>query len=287
MSSRCVRFSALAAVLFAACFASTADAQPAGQNQGRITWVGGLDFSNAYMFRGLLQDDTKVILWPFAEAAAELARADDGLQSLTLHIGTWNSLHTGATGLDAIPPELWYESDIYGTLAAGFLDGVVVSGTYMVYTSPSNRFSTIQELIFKATVDDIGTSGIGINPHALVAFELTASPGLGQADGGQNGGTYLEIGATPGWNDALVNLKFPIKLGFSLNDYYELGAVDHKFGYLSLAAVATVPFATGSDFGSWNVHGGVEFLSLGNTPEAFNRGDQTKLVASVGVSFTY
>jgi hypothetical protein len=287
MSSRCVRFSAVAAVLLTAGFASTADAQPAGSNQGRITWVGGLDFSNAYLFRGLLQDDTRIILWPFAEAAAELHRADDGLQSLTVHIGTWNSLHTGDTGLNGLRQELWYESDVYGTVAAGFADGIVVSGTYMVYTSPSNLFSTIQELIFKATFDDIGTTGIGINPHALVAFELTASPNLGQADGGLNGGTYLEIGATPGWNDAPVNLKFPIKLGFSLNDYYELAGVDHKFGYLSLAAVATVPFATRSSYGSWNVHGGVEFLSLGNTPEAFNRGDQTALVASVGVSFSY
>ena len=128
MSSRSVRFSAFAVVLSAACFAPTADAQPAGRNQGRITWVGGFDFSNAYLFRGLLRDDTKVIMWPFAEAAAELHRADDGIQSVTLHVGTWNSLHTGETGLDGARQELWYESDVYGTLAVGFGDGIVLSG---------------------------------------------------------------------------------------------------------------------------------------------------------------
>jgi hypothetical protein len=48
-----------------------------------------------------------------------------------------------------------------------------------------------------------------------------------------------------------------------------------------------VPFGGTTSYGSWNVHGGVEFQSLGNTPEAFNRGDQSKLIASVGVSFSY
>jgi hypothetical protein len=287
MSSRCVRFSAIASLTFAVCVASTANAQQAGPNQGRITWVGGLDVANAYMFRGLLQEDTRVVLWPFAEAAAELHRGDDGVQSVTFHVGTWNSLHTGTTGLNGPQQELWYESDLYGTLAVGFADGFVVSGTYMVYTSPSNMFSTIQELIFKATLDDIGTSGIGLNPHGLVAFELGTSPGLGQADGGLNAGTYLEVGVTPGWNDAVVNLQFPIKVGLSLKDYYELAGVDQRFGFLSLAAVATVPFGGTTDFGSWNVHGGIEFQSLGNTPEAFNRGEQNKLIASVGISFRY
>jgi hypothetical protein len=287
MSERRGRIAAVAALVLAGCFASPAAAQTASGNQGRITLVGGFDFANAYMFRGFLQDDTRVIMWPFAEAAAELHSGGDSIDSVTLHIGTWNSLHTGDTGLNNLRPELWYESDIYGTLAVGFGGGIVASGTYTVYTSPSNAFSTIQELSFKAAYDDTGTNGIGLSPYALVAFELGTSPGLGQADGGQNGGTYLEIGVSPGWADAPVNLRFPIKVGLSLNDYYEVAGVDNKFGYLSLAAVATVPFASSRSYGSWNVHGGVEFQSLGNAPEVFNRGEQTKLIASVGVSFSY
>lgn len=277
---------AVAALVLAGCFASATAAQSA--NQGRITLVGGMDFTNAYMFRGLLQDDTRVIMWPYAEAAAELYSGGDGVDSVTLHIGTWNSLHTGATGLQRQPgPELWYESDIYGTLAVGFADGIVIGGTYTIYTSPSNFFSTVQEISVKAAYDDTGTRGIGLSPYALVAFELGTSPGLGQADQGVNAGTYLELGVSPGWADAPVNLRFPIKVGLSLDDYYELGGVDHKFGFLSIAAVATVPFANSRNYGAWNVHGGVEFLSLGNTPEAFHRGDQTKLVYSIGVSFSY
>ena len=42
-----------------------------------------------------------------------------------------------------------------------------------------------------------------------------------------------------------------------------------------------------STTGSWNVHGGFEFLSLGDTPEAFNGGDRQKLIGSIGIGFSY
>jgi hypothetical protein len=84
-----------------------------------------------------------------------------------------------------------------------------------------------------------------------------------------------------------VNITFPIKVGLSLDDYYELAGVDHPFGFLSLGAAATFPFAQSTNYGSWNVHGGLEFLSLGDTPEAFNAGEQQKIVATIGIGFSY
>jgi len=35
------------------------------------------------------------------------------------------------------------------------------------------------------------------------------------------------------------------------------------------------------------VHGGVEFQSLGDTPEAFNGGEQQKIIGSIGIGFSY
>jgi hypothetical protein len=99
-------------------------------------------------------------------------------------------------------------------------------------------------------------------------LSTTAVSGLGQADGGQSAGTYLELGAAPRW------------IG-------EPAGEDHTFGFLSLGAHAEVPIARRGNYGLWNVHGGVDFYSLGDTPEAFNAGDQTKLVAFVGIGFTY
>ena len=102
-----------------------------------------------------------------------------------------------------------------------------------------------------------------------------------------SGGTYVEAGVAPGIADPSFTVTFPIKLGMSLNDYYELGGVDHPFGFLSLGAMASVPIGRTTSYGAWDLHGGLEFLSLGDTPEAFNGGDQSKLVGFVGVGFSY
>ena len=146
----------------------------------------------------------------------------------------------------------------------------------------------MKELSFRVAADEtIASTGAPFAPYALIAFELDAQPGFGQADGGQRAGTYLKIGAAPTWSGAPIEVSFPIRLGLSLRDYYELAGVDHRFGFLSLGAHAAVPLVRRSNYGAWNGHGGVDFLSLGDTPEAFNAGDQTKIVASVGVGFTY
>src|SRR5690606_10765218 len=120
-----------------------------------------------------------------------------------------------------------------------FDGGLTIGSTFTAYTSPNNSFSSIKELAFKAWLDDdlAGLNAISLRPYALVAFELDTGPGTGQADLGLNGGTYMELGAAPGWTGAPLNVSFPIKLGLSLNDYYELAGVDHRFGFFSIGAV--------------------------------------------------
>ena len=53
----------------------------ADPNPGNLTCVGNVDFTNAYMFRGIRQDDTKVIIQPSAELDIALQSADKGLKS--------------------------------------------------------------------------------------------------------------------------------------------------------------------------------------------------------------
>lgn len=259
-----------------------------GPDPGKISLVGGLDFTNAYMFRGLRQDDTRVIMFPFVEASVDLHDDDDGLEDVALLVGSWNSLHTGAAGTTGPSGKMWYESRFYAGAAFTFDAGLTVGGTYTAYTSPNNSFSTVKEVGVRVSADDrLTPGGFALRPHALIAFEMDTAPGIGQADGGQDAGTYLEVGIAPGINDLGFALTIPIKLGMSLNDYYELAGVDHPFGFLSLGAVASVPIGPTTSYGAWNVHGGLEFQSLGDTPEAFNGGDQSKLIGFVGVGFSY
>ena len=243
----------MAVVAVVAVHASSAAAQgTSSPNGGNIALSASFDITNAYLFRGLRQDDTGLIMWPAADVGVRLFDAAGPV----LHVGTWNSLHTGLAGSDGPTRRLWYESDFYTTLSVALTNDYAVGATYTAYTSPNGSFSGVKELSFKiGPTDSAAVSSTFISPYALVAFELDTHPGLGQADGGQDAGTYLEFGASPRWAGAPVDVFFPIRVGLSLSNYYELAGEDHTFGFLSLGAHAEVPLARTGNYGAWNVHG--------------------------------
>jgi hypothetical protein len=285
-------------------FARAASAQaaaPADPNPGALTLIGNVDFTNAYMFRGIRQDDTRVIVQPSAELDIALQSADKGLKSTSLNFGTWNSLHTGDAGLRSATSgygcacgKLWYESDFYTTLAFGFSAGSFAT-TYTAYTSPNAGFNNVKEIMFKFSGDDSAAlKKAALHPWAILAFEFDAANGH-QADGGSKAGRYLELGVSPGYSGAKASLAVPVKVGLSVGNYYELNEgtaavpnfVDNKFGYLSIAGIATIPIKGTTSFGAWNFHGGVEYQHLGTTTEAFNLGKSNKVIGSAGFGFTY
>lgn len=267
-----------------------AQAPPAGNtNAGAIHISGATDFTNAYMFRGIRQDDTKVITWPYFDLGMALYSGDGGVKSVAVDFGTWNSLHPGITGSDGPSGKLWYESDFYATLGLGLGGGATLGTTYTAYTSPNNMFSTVKEIAFKLSVDDSAhLKRAALHPWALIGFEVDTAPGQGQADAGLKAGRYLELGVAPGLAASRASVSVPVKVGLSAANYYELDGVDHRFGYFSVAPNVTVPFtSTPTKFGTWNVHGGIEYQRLGQTTRAFNGGDANKFIVLGGIGFTY
>jgi hypothetical protein len=287
----------VAAVAVVTCLAAPAAAQePTDPNPGSITVTGGIDFLNTYMFRGIRQDDSGLITWPYADLGLAVFSGDGGLKSVGINVGTWNSLHTGAAGSDGPSGKLWYESDFYASFALGFGGGMSLGTTYTAYNSPNSMFTSVKELAFRLAADDSGYLGrASLKPYALVAFEFDTDLGRGQADGGLNAGRYLEIGIAPGYAGSMASIAFPVKLGMSLADYYELNVgtadapvfEDNKFGYFSVAGIVTVPFGGTTNLGAWNVHGGVELQALGDTTKAINGGDGSKVIGSFGIGFSY
>ena len=280
------------AALFA-CLAMPASAQDAADpNPGAITISGAIDFSNAYMFRGIPQDDSGLILWPYFDLGIAPYSGDGGLKSVSVNFGTWNSLNTGNAGLDGPTSQLWYESDFYATVGFGFGGGTSLAATYTAYTSPNGLFTTVKEFSLKVAVDDSAALGAAaLKPYALFAFEFDADAFVGQADGGLEAGRYLELGVAPGIALPRASLTFPVKVGLSLGNYYEilsedlLTSEDETFGFFSLAGTVTVPFTSmPTKFGSWNVHGGVEYLRLGERNQAFG---ENQVVGTVGIGFSY
>jgi hypothetical protein len=109
----------------------------------------------------------------------------------------------------------------------------------------------------------------------------------GQADGGASEGTYLELGLGPAFSRSTWSLTVPVRVGLSLGDYYESLTGDDTFGFLSVAGVVTIPLSSApTRVGTWNVHGGVEYLLLGDRNEAVY-GDSSHVIGSVGIGLSY
>ena len=264
------------------------DAASADPNPGALTITGSVDFLNQYMFRGIQQNNTGFVTWPAFDLGLATYSGDGGLKSVTINFGTWNSLHTGNTGLDSSSGKLWYESDFYATVGFGFGGGSSFSTTYTAYTSPNSGFTTVKEVMFKYALDDSGYLGkAAIKPYLAIAQEFDTDIATGQADAGLNAGTYMEIGFAPGYAASRASIAFPIKVGLSLSDYYELEGEDNKFGFFSIAGIVTVPLGGTGSFGAWNVHGGVEYQKLGTTTEFFNGGESNQVIGSFGIGFSY
>jgi hypothetical protein len=278
--NRAVRFGVPAivvlSVMFAAAPASAQDAPPA------VVVTGGLDFVNQYNFRGIRQNSEGVSIWPYVDFGFTPFRGDGGLKSVGINLGSWNASHSQINSADFGTGNKWYESDVYATVGFGFSQSALAF-TYTSYTSPADLFTHVKELAVKLSYDDSAVLGAAaLKPYGLIAFELATEPGRYQADAGLEAGRYLEVGIAPGITYSRASLAIPVKVGLSVGNYYELDGVDNKFGFFSVAGLATVPM--GSHF---NVHGGVEFQALGDTTKALNGGDGSQAIGSIGIGFAY
>ncbi len=278
----CVAMASAMLILMVATVASAQTPAPAppDPNPGALTFTGGLDVPSKYIFRGIVQEaDSKLTLFPYGDIGIAAYSGSGALKSATVNFGVWNALLTGSSGLDGPTNKLHYEEDFYATLGLGFDHGITFGTTYTAYTSPNGVFPTVQELGFKVSKTH------WLNPYGIIAFELD-----GQADAGANKGTYLELGVGPSWPLAggKATIAVPVKAGFSLKDYYESFDGDHKFGYLDVGGLVTLPLGSStSRFGAWNLHGGVDVYAFGDTTKAFNAGDGGKVVVSFGIGVVY
>lgn len=234
-----------------------------------LTVTTGLDFTSAYLFRGIPQHSGGTIAQPYADLGIALGHG------ISANVGGWDSIHSTATAGN------WYESDYYGSVT--FTAGKVKPGLlYTSYTSPADSFATVKELAGVVAFDD-SASAFPLSPKVVLAFEL----GDGEADGGANKGTYLELGIRPTVKLApKLTLAIPVKTGLSVNHYYEGPAGDNRFGYLDTGLQLSVPVLSGKG-GALEAHGGVDFYRLGDNLKLLNDGDAFKPVALVGFTFTY
>ena len=263
-------------------------AQP---NTGKVSFSTGLDFSHAYFFRGIIQETDGFIAQPYGEIAFDLFEDTEGLNTGSLALGFWNSLHSGPSGSGgpSVNTTAWYEMDFYAGLSLGIVGQWQADVVYTQYMSPNDTFSTVKELALSLAFDDSERMGaLALAPYVMLAIETSGNAA------GIESGAYVEFGVEPGLplEDSPVSLTFPVTLGLSLSDYYQtvvgMVAENDAFGYFDLGLIASVPLlGVNESYGSWEVSGGVHLLFLGDSLEALNAGDQFQAIGSFGVSIGY
>jgi hypothetical protein len=248
-----------------------------------------LDWTNAYYFRGVLKEDTGVILQPSAVITANLSDTDDDVQYSAV-LGTWSSFHgakTGANTSDSFS-ETWYELDLYGGLGASW-DSWTAFATYYFYLSPSDAYDTSHELELLLEYDDTDTSPLAfaLLPHVRMVIE-TGGPPLTEPDRG----VYLELGIAPQFqwqvsNDLTLDIAIPAKVGLSLDDYYQDPfGVDQRFGYFDVGLDVSMPLPE-LFFGTGRLTAGAHWLHLGTTTRQINDNRADEFIGRIGVSYSF
>ena len=273
-----------------AAIAQPAFAQDEAVSASRLHFSASVDVTTAYFFRGFLQENQGLILQPAAGLTIDLYSQDGFTLSTT--IGTWNSIHSEATGAVSTDTsvEHWYESDLYASLTATW-DKWTLDATYIWYFSPSDAFETISELIVSASFDDSDYLGAwALAPTVTLAFET----GSNYADGADSDrGIYLGLSVGPRFETSLgenhpLTISFPIEVGLSLDDYYQDAVGDDDFfGYASVGVRFDTDIPLSAEFGAWSTFFSVNALFLGDNLEAVNSDDSFELIATVGVSLAF
>ncbi len=249
----------------------------------------GVDFSNAYFFRGLLQENRGVIAQPHLELGYDLG-GGESVHDVAFTMGTWNSLHDDDNGSGAGSQSMWYESDFYAAFSAGIGERWSAAVIYTAYHSSNGKFGTYQEVAFSLGYDDTGwlSDTFSLQPSIVLAVETR-----GQADGGEQLGTYGQVAIEPlfacGPCCGLdLSLALPVTVGFSLGGYYEGLNGDTALGFVDIGAVLSSPLPfMPSRLGPWDASLGVHALFLGDSNAALNGNDDLAWVFSFSLSTSF
>lgn len=247
------------------------------------------DFSNAYYFRGILQERDGVQAQPWGELFYNLFSSEEGfIRDASIGAGVWASFQTENT-LAQNDPRSLYEVDWYPVISLEFPEGVSLTTIYYWYTSPNDAFRHVQELNFKLAWDDSETLGkFALQPWINLAIETErTSFGPKKGEGFQMGvePTLYEIPI----DNYPITLTFPVEMGLALNDYYERASgSESTFGYLSFGMGASMPLAfIPETFGAWSIGLVGKGYWLNHTLANANKGDtmSPQVIGSIGFEF--
>jgi hypothetical protein len=284
--------STLLGALLALGLSAPASAQDDDGFVDRISGIMQLDVTNAYFFRGILNEREGVQIQPWTELYFNLYSADDGfIRDVTMGGGLWLSFQSERT-LATESPQWFYEADYYPLLILGFAGGVSLTTSYIWYDSPNGAFDTVQELNLRLAWDDSEVNeAFPLKPWVNLAIETHGStllPSPGPEYEGQ--GVQFGIGPTLyATESGSFSLSAPCEIGLAINNYYEApGGGENTFGYGSVGLLASMPLSfVPESAGAWTFSLGGEYLFLSHTLEEINRGRSTYPVGTASLSVAF
>jgi hypothetical protein len=255
-------------------------ANGAAAQDSRFSGVLQLDLTNAYYFRGILNEKGGFIAQPWGEAYVNLYGSDDGfIRDVTAGFGVWMSIHSRETLATNSPTSL-YEVDYYPLVSVDFAGGVNLLTTYYFYDSPNGAWDqAVQELNFKLSWDDSEALGaFAVAPYMNFAIE-TYGTSLGS-----NSGTGLQLGIAPTFyeNDHF-SISGGAEIGLTIGDYYEeVDSNENTFGYANLGVGVGVPIND-----TFETSLGFKYFIFGDDLQTVNggHGGHGVVTASVTASF--
>lgn len=255
----------------------------------RVSLTLSADWTTAYFFRGVRQEDEGFILQPAAALSVAAFKTDD--LTVNLNFSTWHSLHDNRTAARADAGSgyrAWYEADYVA--GASVVSGPWTFGlAYAWLDSPSDAFVQVQEVQLSGAFDDSGPMGAwALKPTALVVIES----GRGATDG-RDRGSSLQLGINPGLDVQLTDsmklrVDLPTNAGFSLGRYYqEASGGDDWFGFASSGPKLTLPLPLPTGWGAWSLTGSATFIHLGDNARDFNGGNPNQWFFGAGIVVTF
>ena len=265
----------------AAVAAPCPEPEASGPNTGNVSLALQNDFTTAYYFRGILQENDDMIWQPSLGIAWKLYSSEDGpLRALSVGVGLWNSVHSDHTGSSGGGANAWYEADIYPSLSLAWAGGVTTSVSYIWYVSPNNAFNTTEEVDLVIAFDDSPyLDKFALKPSLTLAFETKGGAFqdfLGINGDGHDTGSLAILAIAPSYgfelsDDYTLTLTMPVTVALSMDDYYEDAHDNDTFGYASLGLTANIPLAfIPSEYGTWSVTNGINVLFLNEALESAN-----------------
>ena len=248
----------------------------AAQEEGRFSGVAQLDLTNAYYFRGILQEKDGLVAQPWGEVYANLYSSETGLiRDVTVGLGVWLSIHSEET-LATNGPRSLYEADYYPLVSMDLAGGFNLLTIYYFYDSPNGAWGdAVEELNFKLSYDD--SESLGLSPWVNLAIETHST------SFGPRSGTGLQLGIAPTFYEGdSFSVSGSAELGLTIDDYYEGIGDEQTFGYANLGVGVGVPITD-----TWSTNLGFKYFVFGNDLELVNNGHGGHGVVTASLSASF